>query len=173
MSVNPRWFHFFKEQVVPQAASIGSSWPRRKGLAEVVQGLGTYRYAYIYDRQFGTFIGAVGQSDPAVHATILGLAGHENPSQRVFAAVRPRHRLARPGGYAAADPLARRQRSERDSPLRGAHCGWGSCSKLVASKRLPLGYAFLPVASGGSKSMVTTNWPDRDHLDSSREFEVR
>lgn len=85
MSVNPRWFHFFKEQVVPQAASIGSSWPRRKGLAEVVQGLGTYRYAYIYDRQFGTFIGAVGQSDPAVHATILGLAGHENPSQRVFA----------------------------------------------------------------------------------------
>ena len=46
MSAPPRWFQFFKEQVVPQAASIGPSWPRRELLADILQRQGNCVYAY-------------------------------------------------------------------------------------------------------------------------------
>jgi len=81
----PKIFAFIKDQLVPSAELIGPSWPRNEVLADVLRDRASYRYAYIYDRSFGTFIGSVGRSSSVVHAEIIKYAGHERHEQRVLA----------------------------------------------------------------------------------------
>lgn len=80
----PKLFSFIKRQIVPPAVAIGSSWPRNDVLAEILRERGSYRFAYIYDHTFGTFVGSVGGGSTAVHAAVLHSAEHPQHQQRVL-----------------------------------------------------------------------------------------
>lgn len=85
MRRRPRLFAFMRDQVVLQAASIRLGWPHNEVLADVLREREAYRFAYIYDHLFGTFIGSVGRGSPFVHHAVLSYAEHERPEQRVLA----------------------------------------------------------------------------------------
>jgi GTPase SAR1 family protein len=81
----PNMFSFIKHQIVPAAESIGSSWPRSEVLAEILRDRPSCRYAYIYDHNFGTFVGSVGRGSAPVHKEVLSYAEHTRHEQRVLA----------------------------------------------------------------------------------------
>ena len=81
----PKKFAFIKHQIVPSAELIGPSWPRNEVLAEVLRDRRSFRYSYIYDRSFGTFIGAVGRGSALVHREVLNYAENDRQEQRVLA----------------------------------------------------------------------------------------
>jgi energy-coupling factor transporter ATP-binding protein EcfA2 len=85
MTAEPRLFSFFKGQVVPYAEGIGRAWPRGEVLAEILRGRRPADYAYIYDRQFGTFIGSIGAGRAEVKAAVLEYARGADPRHRVLA----------------------------------------------------------------------------------------
>jgi predicted MPP superfamily phosphohydrolase len=81
----PQLFQFFREQIIPHAMAIGPAWPGRGELASLLRERGPQPYAYIYDRQAGTFFGAVGRGDAEVHRAVLEYAEHDNAEIRVLA----------------------------------------------------------------------------------------
>lgn len=85
MRRTPRLFTFMRDKVVLQAASIRPGWPRSDVLADILREREAYRFAYIYDNLFGTFIGSVGRGSPLVHQAVLSYAEHNRPEHRVLA----------------------------------------------------------------------------------------
>ena len=81
----PELFSFLEEQVVPYAAAIGPAWPHHEELAEILRSRRPRESAYIYDSEFGTFIGGVAQGDPVVHESVLEYAEDPDERQRVLA----------------------------------------------------------------------------------------
>ena len=81
----PELFSFLGDQVVPHAVAIGPQWPHRERLADILMSRKPREHAYIYDSEFGTFIGGVGKGNDAVHAAVLHYAEHADERQRVLA----------------------------------------------------------------------------------------
>lgn len=84
MRRRPNMFAFIKHQIVPAAESVGPSWPRNEVLAEVLRDRQPCRFAYIYDRNFGTFVGSIGRGSSIVHREVLDYAQHSRHEQRVL-----------------------------------------------------------------------------------------
>jgi hypothetical protein len=85
MQRRPHLFVFMRDQIVPYAEAIGPSWPRNEVLAEVLRERKSYRFAYIYDHMFGTFIGSVGRGSTLIRQEVLRYAEDNRHEQRVLA----------------------------------------------------------------------------------------
>ena len=81
----PRLFSFFRQHILPFAKSIGPSWPEREALAVVLMELtDTFRYSYIYDEVFGSFVGFIGKGSPEVHHVLINWLNYKNNTLRVL-----------------------------------------------------------------------------------------
>ena len=81
----PRLFSFFRQHILPFARSIGSSWPEREALAAILGELtDTFRYSYIYDGVFGSFVGYIGKGSPKVYNVIINWLNDKNNTLRVL-----------------------------------------------------------------------------------------
>jgi energy-coupling factor transporter ATP-binding protein EcfA2 len=85
MMSQPQLFNFIKEQVVPYGEAIGPSWPRGEALADILRDRQPANYAYIYDRQFGTFIGSIGRGRALVKSAVMDYIRSDDPRHRVLA----------------------------------------------------------------------------------------
>ena len=81
----PHLYHFTKTHVVPHVLAVGAQWPERARLAEILSARVPCEYAFIYDRLFGSTIGAVGSGDPVIYGRVLDYAQHDRPEFRVLA----------------------------------------------------------------------------------------
>ena len=71
MSHVPVLFNFLKTHVVPHLLVIGRMWPERAFLGDLLRSRTPRRYSYIYDRYFGSVIGAIGGDDALVYAAVV------------------------------------------------------------------------------------------------------
>ena len=90
----PKFFSFFKEDILPYARLIGPSWPGKDRLAEILRYRlslikedtdSNLKYSYIYDQVYGSFIGYIGKGSEAVHTLVLEYAIDKNERIRVSA----------------------------------------------------------------------------------------
>lgn len=80
----PSLYLFIKEHIVPQAEAIGPLWPQNELLAEILREREPLKYAYIYDRQFGTFVGSIGRGSEAVYSALMDYLKDSNETYRVL-----------------------------------------------------------------------------------------
>jgi hypothetical protein len=85
MDKRPELFSFLEEQIVPYAVAVGPSWPHNENLADILRSRRPRERAYIYDSEFGTFIGGVGRGNKSVHEAVLYYAEHPDERHRVLA----------------------------------------------------------------------------------------
>jgi hypothetical protein len=84
MSDRPQqYFTFIKEDILAHVLTMESPWPSIDRLAEHLQNRQPAKFAYIYDRLFGTFIGKIGKNHPAIKEILFSHSKHEEDSIRV------------------------------------------------------------------------------------------